>query len=1366
MEEKIKQMKNILLSKAEKTKNTASSDLREKVQTILIQTIAELLRKNIEDIDTDDNLINYGFDQFLLTALANKLNQQYQLDLTFNILSEYRTIRQITDHLVAIQGISQSKANRDILKDKTLYQLKVLFCETISLRIDQMDVDESLERYGIDSLIISKLNQRLTVIFGELSKTLFFEYQTLNALASFFVVQYPQACIKWTEYEASFLPKNLVQVKHGPPVDKPLKAIKEAPVVPNTNINSREPIAIIGVSGRYPQANNLKEYWENLESGKNCISEIPGNRWSMESFFHPDKPEAIAQGKSYCKWGGFIERFAEFDPLFFNISPREAINIDPQERLLLEESWKALEDAGYTKERLAKQHSSRVGVFVGATKTGFELYGPDLWKQGENIFPRTSFASMANRVSYFLNLKGPSIPVDTMCSSSLSAVHEACEHLYRDECEMAIAGGVNLYLHPSNYVFLCAHRMLSTDSKCKSFGIGSDGFIPGEGVGVILLKRLSQAITDGDQIYAVIRGTNINHGGKTNGYTVPNPNAQGELIQETLNKAGVNARAISYIEAHGTGTELGDPIEITGLTKAFHENTKDTEFCSIGSVKSNIGHLEAAAGIAAITKVVLQIKNQKLVPSLHAKETNPNINFRKTPFVIQQELTEWKRPIIEINGENKECPRTAGISSFGAGGANAHVIIEEYIPEEENKVLININSQNPAVIVLSAKNEEQLRQQAQQLLKMIQEQQVTNVDLPNMAYTLQVGREEMEERLAMTVESIRELEQKLKDYIYDKDGITSLYRGQFKRNQETLTIFAADEDMTYTIEAWILKRKYDKLLALWVKGLVVDWDKLYGENRPRRISMPTYPFVKQHIWLPAIKNENQLKIRLEQNNHKEIVAKKVVSDLKSLSNQKVPATSQQVLSTNSKERNIQSDQVAQSILSEPIIEMEDLNKSNKPRGLKLKSLSDQQITLSNQRIATRKPIVLSLINQHASCNKIEGANPSHTAFSEESLQEELKTTLAEALFMNQSDVDIDMKFIDMGLDSVVGVEWIRVINEQYGTSIVATKIYDYPTIRDLAKYLKKELIKTSSQNSSSSLMSDMLQETSYPISTSAVNSRKMQAIEPKTAHIEHEVQHSTENNSFSLDVLQEELKTTLAGALLMNQSDVDIDMKFIDMGLDSVVGVEWIRVINEQYGTSIVATKIYDYPTIHDLAKYLKKELIKTSSQNSSSSLMSDMLQETSYPISTSAVNSRKMQAIEPKTAHIEHEVQHSTENNSFSLDVLQEELKTTLAGALLMNQSDVDIDMKFIDMGLDSVVGVEWIRVINEQYGTSIVATKIYDYPTIREFAGYLKKTLNKQVNLSISMDEVLNQVYQGTLEIEQANQILYRTQIKEELK
>ena len=306
------------------------------------------------------------------------------------------------------------------------------------------------------------------------------------------------------------------------------------------------------------------------------------------------------------------------------------------------------------------------------------------------------------------------------------------------------------------------------------------------------------------------------------------------VIGRAINESNIVPRTISYIEAHGTGTSLGDPIEITGLTKAFQEHTKDKGFCAIGSAKSNIGHLESAAGIAAVTKVLLQLKHRQIVPSLHSEVLNPNIDFKNTPFVVQQELSEWKRPVVEIDGEKKEYPRIAGISSFGAGGSNAHIIIEEYIKKEEELQGIGITKNNPAIIVLSAKNEDRLKEQAKRLLDAIKEQDLKDNNLADIAYTLQTGREAMEERLGMTAVSIGELEEKLRGYVEGREDIEELYRGQVKREKETLSIFTADEDMQKAIESWINKRKYGKLLELWVKGLAFDWERIYGDSKPRR----------------------------------------------------------------------------------------------------------------------------------------------------------------------------------------------------------------------------------------------------------------------------------------------------------------------------------------------------------------------------------------------------------------------------------------------------------------------------------------------------------------------------------------------------
>ncbi|MBC7135197.1 MAG: KR domain-containing protein, partial [Oceanibaculum nanhaiense] len=443
------------------------------------------------------------------------------------------------------------------LRDRVTDRLRQIFAEASGLPADGIDPSRPLEEYGIDSLMVTRLNAALEVPFGALPKTLLFEHRTLAALAGHLAVAQGEACRRWTGLGAA------ATIASVPAAAQPVARATAAP------LSQDEPIAIIGLSGRYPGAPDLDSFWANLAAGCDAITEIPPERWDMDGFFHADADEAVANGRSYAKWGGFLDGFADFDPFFFRISPRDAAAMDPQERLFLMTAWAAFEDAGYGPTRLARQHGGRVGVFAGVTKTGYALHGPFRSEGGAMVRPSTSFASVANRVSHALDLTGPSLPVDTMCSSSLTAIHEACAHLRAGSCEMALAGGVNLYLHPANFVELSAARMLSAEGRCRSFGEGGDGFVPGEGVGCVILKPLSRALADGDHIHALIRATAINHGGHANGYTVPSPAAQRDVIRAALEKAGLSADEVTCIEAHGTGTALGDPIELDGLSQAF-----------------------------------------------------------------------------------------------------------------------------------------------------------------------------------------------------------------------------------------------------------------------------------------------------------------------------------------------------------------------------------------------------------------------------------------------------------------------------------------------------------------------------------------------------------------------------------------------------------------------------------------------------------------------------------------------------------------------------------------------------------------------------------------------------------------------------
>ena len=755
-----------------------------------------------------------------------------------------------------------SSAVEESLRERSTSFLKKLVARTLHIKPEAIDAREPLQSYGIDSILIVQITDALREAIPGVTSTLLFEQQTISGLADFFVR---------TERGALMRLVGLEDVGRGAVAAG--AAREDAPMAENREPQGRrsagavagrdhqyagagdpqDGIAVIGLSGRYPQSRTLDEFWQNLKSGRDCITEIPQERWPLDAFYREGVEAALSEGKSYCKWGGFLDGFEEFDPMFFRIAPGEAQNMDPQERLFLQSCWEVLEDGGYTRQSLASLHGGRVGVFAGITKTGFDLYGPELWRQGDGAFPHTSFGSTANRVSYVLNLHGPSIPVDTLCSSSLTAIHLACESLLRGECELALAGGVNLYLHPASYVALCNLRMLSPDGRCKSFGAGGNGMVPGEGVGTVLLKPLSAAVADGDHIYGVIRGTSVNHGGKTSGYTVPSPHAQAELIRAALRKAGVGADTISYLEAHGTGTELGDPIEITALSRAFEGATSAGQFCAIGSVKSNIGHCESAAGIAGLTKVLLQMRYGLLVPSLHAQTLNPHIDFAQTPFAVQRELGEWKRA---------DHPRRAGISSFGAGGANAHIVVEEYVPPPGGPV-VAVTREEPAVIVLSARDEARLREQGVQLLRFIETNALAEEGLANVAYTLQVGREAMEERLALLVDSVEELRCKLGRWIGHESGIEQLYRGTAKSGGETLELFAADEDLQDAVGAWISKKKYGKLAELWVKGLAIDWSRFYGQVKPRRVSLPTYPFAKERYWVARSRNVDSVQTQTD-----------------------------------------------------------------------------------------------------------------------------------------------------------------------------------------------------------------------------------------------------------------------------------------------------------------------------------------------------------------------------------------------------------------------------------------------------------------------------------------------------------------------
>ena len=484
---------------------------------------------------------------------------------------------------------------------------------------------------------------------------------------------------------------------------------------PSPSPASREGIAIVGIGCRLPgDANSAEAFWKLLAEGRDAIVEIPESRWNQRRFYSP-----IPQpGKSVSRWGGLVADIDLFDPILFGISPREAAKMDPQQRMLLEVAWRAMEDAGLPMARVA---GTSVGVFVGISSWDYALAGLSVEDRSPiDAYNNTgsTLSIAANRISYCFDLRGPSLAVDTACSSSLMAIHLACESLWQGTSKLALAGGVNALLMPDSFVAFSQLGVLSPDGRCKTFDARADGYVRSEGAGMILLKPLADAIRDQDRIYAVIRGSATNQDGRTPGLTVPSPLAQQKLVEQACEQAGVSPSQIQYVEAHGTGTAIGDPIEAEALANAVGKNRTSSNACWVGSVKTNIGHLEAGAGVASTIKVALALHHRTIPPHLHFQSPHPKIDFQTNGLQLPLQSTSWPEP---------KGSRLAGVNGFGYGGANVHLILEE--APEPSRVDPHSNPTRPHLLTLSAKSVEGLHRYSDQVRDWLR----TTTDLPSLA---------------------------------------------------------------------------------------------------------------------------------------------------------------------------------------------------------------------------------------------------------------------------------------------------------------------------------------------------------------------------------------------------------------------------------------------------------------------------------------------------------------------------------------------------------------------------------------------------------------------------------------------------------
>ena len=594
-----------------------------------------------------------------------------------------------------------------------------------------LDDRKGLRDLGLDSLMAVDLRNRLqTAVEAPLPATLAFDQPTVEALCDYLMAEVFGA-----------------QSARG----------REA----RARADAAEPIAIVGVGCRMPGgANDPDAFWQLLRDGVDGISEVPADRWNAHALYDADPS---APGKMNTRWGGFLRDVDLFEPQFFGISPREAVFMDPQQRIVLEVSWEALEHAGIRPDRLA---GSRSGVFVGVSTYD---YGQMLMRAGDrtrldaHIGTGISPSVTAGRLSYVLGLQGPAMSVDTACSSSLVSVHLACQSLRSGECRMALAGGVNLVLLPESNIVLSKARMLSPDGRCKTFDARADGYVRSDGCGMVVLKRLSDAIADGDRVLAVIRGSAVNQDGRSSGLTVPNGPAQEALIREALSVSDLEPGDVSYVEAHGTGTPLGDPIEVRAIAAALGDGRSADHRLLVGSVKTNLGHLEAAAGVAALIKVVLALQHEQVPPHLHFVTPNPHLPWAELPVQIPTSLTPW----MPVNGR-----RIAGISSFGFSGTNAHVILEQAQASPARAVAAE---RSRHVLVLSARSETALTALAaryeQRLASMAPADAAAFADL---CFTASAGRAHFPHRTAIVAADAAEARQKLRQL---REGDGAVHRG-------------------------------------------------------------------------------------------------------------------------------------------------------------------------------------------------------------------------------------------------------------------------------------------------------------------------------------------------------------------------------------------------------------------------------------------------------------------------------------------------------------------------------------------------------------------------------------------------------------
>ncbi len=599
-------------------------------------------------------------------------------------------------------------------------------------------------------------------------------------------------------------------------------------------MSNHDSIAIVGIGCRLPGGiDTPEEFWDILSEGREVITEVPSERWDLDFHYNADPKKPLMQ---HVRRGGFLDDIDRFDPSFFGITPREAVCLDPQQRLLLEVAWRSIEDAGHPVDSL---RGKPVGVFIGISSSD---YSSLLWASSEDfvtpdnepfILPGNTGCIAANRLSYFFDLKGPSFTVDTACSSSLVAVHLACESILRGESELAIAGGVQALIHPGIQMSFCKAGLLSPDGRCKSFDANANGYVRSEGAGVVLLKPLSMAMKDQDQIHAVIRGTAINSDGRSQGLAAPSQRSQSACVRSAFQKAGIDPKETQYVEAHGTGTRQGDPIELRALGSVLGAGRLNGEACRLGSVKTNLGHGETVAGITGLIKATLCVRERQLPPSLHFKTPNPSVSFDELGLEVQTELASFPNP---------SAPLIVGVSSFGFGGTNAHVVLSD-LSSNECKGKKEVIKEEPSLnlLCLSAKSKPALDELICRYVDLIKKN--STFSLNDLCGSTNLGRSLFSHRFIAVAKDFKELLVQLEGKVEPAWRGETLLTGTAKHS-----IDSSLEGLKLNISTLTSRNQLEALAISIGKGYKIDWEAFHSSCSYTKVCLPGHPFLRQSFW--------------------------------------------------------------------------------------------------------------------------------------------------------------------------------------------------------------------------------------------------------------------------------------------------------------------------------------------------------------------------------------------------------------------------------------------------------------------------------------------------------------------------------------